>query len=169
MNYPQWLRTQPIPNGVVTSNGGPIGSEFYGAFVSLAVAGKIEESLTRDGIPFTRTFLETVKPNPGESRFAFNWKIGGEDYQAGQLLSQMWQVQVDGTGKWVSESPLVFKADPLPAVQPPPAPVRPPAPAGYHWVTGLMGDTLAKDATLGLTDAQKSGILTLVARALEGQ
>jgi hypothetical protein len=118
MNYTQWFATQPAPKGIVTVNGGPIGSEYYGAFVSNKVAGEIDDSLAADGIAFTRTPLQTVAPGPGETKIAPQWTIDGVDYLANQLLSQMWALKAPGgTGMWVSSSPLTFKPDPLPVVQ----------------------------------------------------
>tara|TARA_R110000868_G_scaffold187432_4_gene429959 strand:+ start:1373 stop:1813 length:441 start_codon:yes stop_codon:yes gene_type:complete len=146
--------------------------------MTLSAAGKLSDALTAAGIEaaiaVTPEDAIQFTTDPGEKRLRYSYTIdtpegavtrplGGVFNLTFGRMGKLYKLDApDSSGNWIG-----FKEDAPVVVAPPALPVQSPAPTGYHWVQGLMGLSLAKDSTLGLTDAQKTEVLNRIAKALE--
>jgi hypothetical protein len=142
--------------------------------MTFSAAGKLADMLAAAGIDATIqvTPEDAIQyaMDADEKRKRYSYTIAEGTFFLGGLFAMSYGktgkfVKLDtpdSSGNWIG-----FKEDAPERLPAPPPPVQQPAPTGYHWVQGLMGQSLAKDSTLGLTDAQKTEVLNRVAKALE--
>jgi len=188
MNLAQYQQTQPPIQGTdaygnLIDDGSYMSRGRRSEFMTMSTASKLGDLLEAAGIDATIAVTSEDQVNykmaAGEKRLRYSYTIdtpeGPVTKPLGLLFATIYEQDIDAKGKlWkrlladTSGSWVGFTPDlPAPPAPAPPAPVQQPAPTGYHWVQGLMGQSLAKDSTLGLTDAQKTEILNRVAKALE--
>ena len=178
MNLSEYQNAQAPVRGHDTY-GNPIDTGSYqergrrSEFMTLSAAGKLADMLAAAGIDATIqvTPEDAIQyaMDADEKRKRYSYTIAEGTFFLGGLFAMSYGktgkfVKLDtpdSSGNWIG-----FKED-APVVIAPVLPVQQPAPSGYHWVQGLMGLSLAKDSTLGLTDAQKTEVLNRIAKVLE--
>ena len=175
MNLAQWQNAQPPVRGKdslgnVIDDGSASRSfrrvEFMSGTTAIGLISKLEDAGMEPALSIDPDFTM----DSGEIRKRYLYTIPEGTFPLGAVFAltfgktgKLYKLDApDSSGSWIG-----FKED-APAPAPAPVvPVQQPAPTGYHWVQGLMGLSLAKDSTLGLTDAQKTEVLNRVAKALE--
>jgi hypothetical protein len=101
----------------------PITKEYYGDFVTTAIAAKIEAALDKGEIKFVMNDDPTMVIDPSERRWCPVYTIAGlpDTLAASDILGVMWGYAIDDPGTLaIEDGVLVFRRDPPPAPAPPP-------------------------------------------------